>query len=182
MKPLAFSSARGFTLLEVMLALAVFAVVAGGLFATVRSVLQATATMREAQHAGNGLNGAFELCRRTFAQLPAAATLLSASYNGAIPPPYELDIENAPTAFTFGKNDFFYGQIAVTARQDDKGLYTFGVEYRRLDPDTGLTLDDPLWVPLLDGLKEVRWSYYSLADQTWYDTWTDNARPALVAL
>ncbi|SDU06608.1 prepilin-type N-terminal cleavage/methylation domain-containing protein [Verrucomicrobium sp. GAS474] len=182
MKRTASHLRRGFTLLEVMLALAVFAVVAGGLFGTIRGMMKATATLREAQRDANGIYGVFELCRRTFAALPSAATILSTATDGATPLPYELVLENASSAFIFGDRAFFYGEIAMTAHTEGDGTLTLGVEYRRIDTTTGLAMPNPLWLPLLTNLKEMQWHYYDATAESWEDTWTETTRPALVQL
>jgi prepilin-type N-terminal cleavage/methylation domain len=67
------TTARGFTLFEMVVVVAIFVLLAGGIYATVNAAVRATATLTEENLQIQRLNAFVALVRRTFHNLPANA-------------------------------------------------------------------------------------------------------------
>ena len=65
--------ARAFTLFEMVVVVAIFVLLAGGIYATVNAAVRATATLSEENLQIQRLNAFVSLLRRTFHNLPANA-------------------------------------------------------------------------------------------------------------
>ncbi len=184
MKPLPLSppGRRGFTLIEVMLAIAILVLLMGGLFGTVRATVKACGALRETQQARERIDGFFLVCQQTFPALPAPATLVTVPA-GPGSPAVSLVLRNAPAALAVGARGVFFGETAVVARPQNNGGLTLGIEYRQIDPQTNQVRPDPLWLPLVTDLQGVAWSFYDGQTGQWQERWDDASRhPTLVRL
>jgi type II secretory pathway component PulJ len=87
---------QSFTLLEVMLALAILVLLTGALFALVQGSLTATAILDQKQHRQAQVDGFLQLCQETFQRLPPRAILQSGvvEVKGGFVP--VLVVHNAP--------------------------------------------------------------------------------------
>jgi prepilin-type N-terminal cleavage/methylation domain-containing protein len=66
---------RGFTLLEVMMAIAILSILTGVLFSMVRVTMETVADFSQLQTRQQQVSGLLELCRSTFRSLPNSAIL-----------------------------------------------------------------------------------------------------------
>jgi prepilin-type N-terminal cleavage/methylation domain-containing protein len=164
----------GFTLIEVILSIAILALLAGGVFGTVRATMAATAALRDAQQQRQGVYGLIELCQQTFSSLPGEAILVKAVRRDNSAP--ELTLRQAPRAFAIGERAFFYGETALTARQQNNGGLALGVEYRSINRWTQKVEGDPQWLPLLKDVQSVAWAFYDPGSGIWLDHWENVSR------
>jgi len=165
---------RGFTLIEVILSLAILALLTGGVFGTVRATMSATAALRDAQQQRQGVYGLIELCQQTLSSLPGEASVIKQVRRDNSTP--ELTLRQAPRAFALGERAFFYGETALTARRQNNGALTLGVEYRKINRWTQKVEGDPQWLPLLKDVQGVAWNFYDPGSGIWLDHWENASR------
>ena len=107
---------RGFTLFEMVVVLAIFVLLAGGIYATVNAAVRATATLTEENLQIQRLNAFVSLVRRTFHNLPANARFaggVRAEGGDGFP---EITLRDAPGVFAWGMGGPSAGTALLTAR------------------------------------------------------------------
>jgi prepilin-type N-terminal cleavage/methylation domain-containing protein len=92
---------RGLTLLEVVVGLAILALMAGAIYAIVVGSIDSTATLQAIQAEDRRLEAMLNQTRLAFANLPAGATLELRQLENE-PPRQELILRGVPTAFLWG--------------------------------------------------------------------------------
>jgi prepilin-type N-terminal cleavage/methylation domain-containing protein len=179
------TAARGFTLFEMVVVIAIFVLLAGGIYATVNAAVRATATLTEENLQIQRLNALVSLVRRTFHNLPANAQLaggVRAEGGDGFP---EITLRDAPGVFAWGMGGPSAGTALLTARPRLGGGRELSLmllpgslgEMERRD-----ALERGAWLRLLPDLREVKWRFYSLERQEWLEEWLEGERPPLVEL
>ena len=189
-----FTSRNGFTLLEIIVAMTVFSIIAVSVFGVIDATMVSSGELQAAQRINNETAGFIELCRKTFATLPAAAVIRSDPEEGNAPNGQEIVFTNAPSIFQWGESAMNYGSTTLGVRAQDDGNFSLSIsrsDFAPPDddapgatPDTTLEPDDQgrYWLPLIPNLQWVHWNFYDPAISDWTDTWTRGARPHLVEL
>ena len=176
---------RGFTLFEMVVVIAIFVLLAGGIYATVNAAVRATATLTEENLQIQRLNAFVSLLRRTFHNLPANARFaggVRAEGGDGFP---EITLRDAPGVFAWGMGGPSAGTALLTARPRLGGGRELSLmllpgslgEMERRD-----ALERGAWLRLLPDLREVKWRYYSAEQQEWLEEWLEGERPPLVEL
>ena len=176
---------RGFTLFEMVVVLAIFVLLAGGIYATVNAAVRATATLTEENLQIQRLNAFVSLVRRTFHNLPANARLaggVRAEGGDGFP---EITLRDAPGVFAWGMGGPSAGTALLTARPRLGGGRELSLmllpgslgEMERRD-----ALERGAWLRLLPDLREVKWRFYNAEQQEWLEEWLEGERPPLVEL
>jgi prepilin-type N-terminal cleavage/methylation domain-containing protein len=179
------TAARGFTLFEMVVVIAIFVLLAGGIYATVNAAVRATATLTEENLQIQRLNAFVSLVRRTFHNLPANARFaggVRAEGGDGFP---EITLRDAPGVFAWGMGGPSAGTALLTARPRLGGGRELSLmllpgslgEMERRD-----ALERGAWLRLLPDLREVKWRFYSLERQEWLEEWLEGERPPLVEL
>ena len=176
----------GFSLLEVMLSLVLLMLLAGGLFGLVDACLQATYDMRWVELRRQETVGLIDLCRRSFAALPARATveLRARQEEGEYFP--ELVLRDASGCMAWSDEDYGANTVVLGVRPELGGLVNLSV-LRLNEDETTEHYRDPdqeeLWLALLSDLHEVRWEFYEQRSDRWTEEWTEGmGRPTLIRL
>ena len=176
---------RGFTLFEMVVVLAIFVLLAGGIYATVNAAVRATATLTEENLQIQRLNAFVSLVRRTFHNLPANARFaggVRAEGGDGFP---EITLLDAPGVFAWGMGGPSAGTALLTARPRLGGGRELSLmllpgslgEMERRD-----ALERGAWLRLLPDLREVKWRFYNAEQQEWLEEWLEGERPPLVEL
>ena len=176
---------RGFTLFEMVVVLAIFVLLAGGIYATVNAAVRATATLTEENLQIQRLNAFVSLVRRTFHNLPANARFaggVRAEGGDGFP---EITLRDAPGVFAWGMGGPSAGTALLTARPRLGGGRELSLmllpgslgEMERRD-----ALERGAWLRLLPDLREVKWRFYNAEQQEWLEEWLEGERPPLVEL
>ena len=177
--------ARGFTLFEMVVVVAIFVLLAGGIYATVNAAVRATATLGEENLQIQRLNAFVALLRRTFHNLPANAV-----FSGGVRAQEgdgfaEIVFRDAPGVFAWGLGGPSAGTAILSARPRLGGGRELSIlilpgslgEMERRE-----ALRDAKWLRLLPDLREVQWRFYDEAQQDFVDEWPEGNRPPLVEL
>jgi len=178
-------NARAFTLFEMVVVIAIFVLLAGGIYATVNAAVRATATLSEENLQVQRLNAFVSLLRRTFHNLPANAVFsggVRSQDEDGFP---EIVLRDAPGVFAWGLGGPSSGTALLSARPRLGGGREISLmllpgslgEMERRE-----ALQDGKWLRLLPDLREVQWRFYDEAQQDYVDEWPEGARPPLIEL
>jgi prepilin-type N-terminal cleavage/methylation domain-containing protein len=176
---------RGFTLFEMVVVVAIFILLAGGIYATVNAAVRATATLSEENLQVQRLNAFVALVRKTFHNMPATAQFsggIRAEGGDGFP---EIVLRDAPGVFAWGIGGPSAGTALLTARPRLGGGREMALmllpgslgEMERRD-----MLERGAWLRLLPDLRSVQWRFYDEAQQEWVEEWAEGNRPPLVEL
>ena len=177
--------ARGFTLFEMVVVVAIFVLLAGGIYATVNAAVRATATLGEENLAIQRLNAFVSLLRRTFHNLPANAVFSGGIRAQDGDGSAEIVFRDAPGVFAWGLGGPSAGTAILSARPRLGGGHELSIlilpgslgEMERRE-----ALRDGKWLRLLPDLREVQWRFYDEAQQDFVDEWPEGNRPPLIEL
>jgi prepilin-type N-terminal cleavage/methylation domain-containing protein len=178
-------NARAFTLFEMVVVIAIFVLLAGGIYATVNAAVRATATLSEENLQIQRLNAFVSLLRRTFHNLPANAVFSGGVRSQDGDGFAEIVLRDAPGVFAWGLGGPSSGTALLSARPRLGGGREISLmllpgslgEMERRE-----ALQDGKWLPLLPDLREVQWRFYDEAQQDYVDEWPEGARPPLIEL
>lgn len=179
---------RGFTLLEVLMAMGIFFLLAGGIFAVVSATNRVTNDVVQVQLETKRFDAFQRFLRTFFTNLPAGATLdlRVRNWPGGLGSGVELLISPAPPILpTVDGADDNLG-VAIGGVPDGAGflrvsLARFSTEEGEAERDR--QLDQAEWVPLIGDIRRIRWRFAAPNDTAMSETW-DAAlgRPGLAEL
>lgn len=198
-------TSQGFTLIEVVIALTILAMMTGTLFAIIQGSVRAAAQIELLQRENDSINRLLDVLRKTFSTLPSAATVTLKLIDENASEAQELTITGAPNTFGFGPQPISYSPTIIALRPDlqdrtdEAGTALFDLSISRTDliPQTddnemaiGKELDGVLaqdeqgrnWMPLLPQVATLKWRFYKLSDETWNEEWSENAWPDLIEI
>jgi prepilin-type N-terminal cleavage/methylation domain-containing protein len=178
-------NARAFTLFEMVVVIAIFVLLAGGIYATVNAAVRATATLSEENLQIQRLNAFVSLLRRTFHNLPANAVFSGGVRSQDGDGFAEIVLRDAPGVFAWGLGGPSSGTALLSARPRLGGGREISLmlmpgslgEMERRE-----ALQDGKWLRLLPDLREVQWRFYDEAQQDYVDEWPEGVRPRLIEL
>jgi prepilin-type N-terminal cleavage/methylation domain-containing protein len=178
-------ASRGFTLFEMVVVVAIFVLLAGGIYATVNAAVRATATLTEENLQIQRVNAFVALLRRTFHNLPANAVFSGGIREEGGDGFPEIVLRDAPGVFAWGMGGPSAGTVLLTARPRLGGGREISLmllpgslgEMERREAREG-----GAWLRLLPDLREVQWRFFDEQQQEWVDSWPEDSRPPLVEL
>ncbi len=181
--------AHGFTLLEMMVALAAFVLLMGGIFAIANSTMELGNDLAVAQDRSRIRLNFIEFLRRSFRTLPGDAELrLVVQARGGTYLP-TVNVVNGGTSFTPGGALPPETSVELFAEERPGGYLRVGV--RLLDSSQTNALRTGQQVrysrnqevlPLLDNVSRFEWRFYDGASNRWENNWKDPRRPLLAEM
>ena len=186
------SSPRGFTLLEIIIALSVFLIVMAGVFAIAKGSMELSADLTSTQERAMTRQNFIEFLRASFRRLPGEAeiTLTLENQRGTYVP--TLNIYNGGDAFSTGPSLPPESSVELFAQEMAGGYMRVGL--RVLDDQqtqqqrsgrgfrrSGSAAGDAI-LPLIDKVAKFEWKFYNPATQRWEDNWKPPARPLFAEL
>lgn len=171
------------TLLEVILALAVLAMLASTIFLMVETTMRASVILQETWTRQQQIDRLTQLLRKNFRNLPPSATIEGGyeEIEGKDMP--VLTFKNLPSLEVFGSSGQAEEEISLMGIPRLGGGYHFAA--RILTPPLDGSLDEPTedYITLIQDLLVVEWRFLTDGDEEWRYEWTDlQSRPALVEL
>jgi len=175
--------ARAFTLLEMMITLAIFILLAAAVFGLMTGVLQSTSTLQDNQNRRDQVAALNAFLKKKLGEMPVASTLTS--YQRGIG---EGLVQNG---IIFGTANF---ATAIDAKAQANGYYalrlaTFATEAGQGQPQDArqvlqqaVTTDDPTlaWTPLIGDIKTLDWKFLDFNQTLWVELWNSPTKPNLV--
>jgi general secretion pathway protein J len=174
---------NGFTLLEIVLAMTILALLAGAIYAISTAAIETTKEALVEQFTLRRLEGFLHITRDAFLNLPANGALYldtsNSSNNGGLP---DLYFQNATGLF--GLASLAGGTLILSARPSNDGTRVFSI--LRLPKnvqasDLNNFYQSDSWISLLPRIKKPHWSFFKNGE--WLDEWPQGTgRPQLVRL
>jgi len=195
-------SDRAFTLVEVVVAMAIFGLIAGTVLSVLWQAGSAAGEIRDLDRRDEEQARFAALLRESIEGLPPGAGLSILPAEESPSGYHELRFENTPTAFVFGKTVGSAEEVILALRPGatlPTGEPSFDLALSRSDfapEDTdgsGMALrlsgDDLLdadshgryWLPILTGLRTASWRYWNSEREEWLERWDETERlPSLL--
>jgi prepilin-type N-terminal cleavage/methylation domain-containing protein len=167
-------SNRGFTLLEIALAVAILGMMAVAIFRFVSSNIISVQVSTETNEINSQFEGLERLLNDQFQELPPAQGALLGEpfkFEGRSRDEMTWICSAGPGLFT----RYATGQYSVTIRLRpmEKGkAMDLGV-VRESEDDTNPVPDNKIWVPLLSNINSLEIRYFDPRLNAWVDRWTD---------
>ncbi len=181
-------AAKAFTLIEVVIAMALIALLVGGVYSVARGAFRISNEVVRSQQHSMLIQSFIELCRRNFESMPGNAQVELVSEGGGNQFLTQLILTDYPLAFTWSGVAAGSKEVIMLTEPESRGSLRVKVQYlneeesaeRRaaLDPgDLGVALE------LLSGVRVLQWRFYDVRTEEWETEWVDaNRRPSLVEL
>jgi prepilin-type N-terminal cleavage/methylation domain-containing protein len=176
--------ARGFTLLEMLVALSAFVLLMGGIFAIANSTMELGNDLAVAQDRSRIRLNFIEFLRRSFRSLPGEAELrLAVQARGGTYLP-NLNIVNGGSSFTPGAALPPDTSVDLFAEERPGGYLRVGIRLLDSNQTQALRNGQPVRyarnqevLPLLDNVSRFEWRIYDGASNRWENTWKEARRP-----
>jgi prepilin-type N-terminal cleavage/methylation domain-containing protein len=173
----------GFTLLEMMIALAVFMLLASAVFGLMMGILQGASTLQVNQNRRDQVEALNAFLKKKLSEMPAGSTLSSYQRGDG-----QGLVQNG---IIFGNNNL---ATAIDANAQDNGYYalrlaTFMTGAAQDQPQDArqvllqaVTTNDPtlVWTPLMGDIKTLDWKFLDFNATLWVELWSGSAKPNLV--
>lgn len=176
---------RAFTLFEVLVSIAIFLLLAGGIFASVQAAFSASNQVALSQLESERAEAFQNLLRKFFATLPPEAKVeLRQRRLAGRGDVVELLAWPVPTFLRFGENA--NDGIALAGVPDGRGNFRISLGYFSADdpPEKrDRVLEEGTWLPLLPDVKNLTWRLAPARNPVLTDKWdTASGRPGLAEL
>lgn len=193
--PVGFSAARpswisraGFSLLEIMMALAVFVIIATGVFAIAQGTMELSADMTSAQERAMIRQNFIEFLRSSFRRIPAEAevTLEVNAEGGAYVP--TITIFNGGDALSPGSAISPEGSVELFARPIPGGFLRIGLRMLDAEQTNARRLNgfrrasrsgQELVLPLIERASRFEWKFLDGSTGRWENAWKGPGRPVM---
>ncbi|MFZ4764743.1 MAG: prepilin-type N-terminal cleavage/methylation domain-containing protein [Roseimicrobium sp.] len=197
---------HGFTLLEIVMALTILALLSGMVFGIIRVSMNTATETRALQLENDAVSRFILLCRHTFQNLPSTAILTLTITEKGTPPQQELTLSGVPEAFAFGVNPMSYKDsilglrpdlTATNASETGAPLYTLALSREDIIPkdpnqppgaaspsgEGAAAPDDQgrYWMPLMSNVTSLSWRFLK-EDDVWEEEWDSTNLPLLVEM
>ena len=176
--------ARGFTLLEMLVALSAFVLLMGGIFTIANSTMELGNDLAVAQDRSRIRLNFIEFLRRSFRTLPGEAELrLAVQARGGTYLP-NLNVVNGGSSFTPGAALPPDTSVDLFAEERPGGYLRVGIRLLDNNQTQSLRSGQPVRyarnqeaLPLLDNVSRFEWRFYDGASNRWENTWKEPRRP-----
>jgi prepilin-type N-terminal cleavage/methylation domain-containing protein len=175
----------GFTLFEVLISIAIFLLLAGGIFAAVSAAFTGSSQVVTSQLDTERFDAFQQFVRKLYFSLPADATIeLRQRKTGDRGDVVEVLIWPVAGFAQFGVDA--KDGLALSAIPDGAGGFKMSIGYFRSE-DTPQEREDDIqrtdWLTLLPNVKEIRWRFAPARNPVFVDTWhSENGRPGIAEL
>jgi len=183
LRSFASHESTGFTLLEMMITLAIFVLLAAAVFGLMTGVLQSTSSLQDNQSRRDQIAALNAFMKNKLYAMPVAATVSSYQRGDG-----EGLVQNG---IIFGTANL---ARALDAKVQANGYYalrlaTYTTTAGPNEPQDArqvlqqaATTDDPTmpWTPLMADIKTLDWKFLDFNATVWVELWSNTAKPNLV--
>lgn len=184
--------AQGFTLIEIVLGMAILGLIVSGIYAVAVGTVKLSNAVSESQNEEIRLNNFLRLLRRNFERMPgnAGITMLP---QGGNPEEFDVVFYNYPLAFYWPSVPAGSSRVVLMSRKSSRGTLDVGLLY--LDEEApedyrsgmgGINQMPGLWLGLMSDVIQFEWNFFdeTLGDAgEWVELWEDpERRPGIVRL
>jgi prepilin-type N-terminal cleavage/methylation domain-containing protein len=179
----------GFTMMEMIIAMGVFALLMAGIFAIAKSSMELSSDLASNQERSMMRQNLIDYLRRSFRSLPGNAEirLQNRSVGGTYIP--SLTIVNGGSSFSPGEAVAPDTGLELTAEQRPGGYLR--VQLRVLDDQQTLALrsgqnvrpsKNEAVLTLMDRVSQFEWKLYDVQTQRWENVWKEARRPLMAEM
>lgn len=182
---------RGFTLVEVMLGMALVGLLTGAIFAVQRGALQVSTELAEREAKTMRVHAFCELLRRTFEQAPGNSRVNLQAYGGGGSDLTEVAFTDYPLAFNWpgitagSKTVIFRTERGASGLGQQASVLYLDEEQSQLWQQGQFDETKVLGrLTLLDGIAFLGWRFFNDTTQEWELEWplTNTRRPSFVEM
>jgi len=173
----------GFTLLEMIITLAIFVLLAAAVFGMLTGIIESTGTLQDNQNRTDQISALNAYLKKKLEGMPVASSLVSYQRGDG-----EGLVQNG---IVYGTANY---ASVIDAKVQANGYYTLrlatfstsGASGEPQDARTALvqdaSSDDPsvVWTPLVKDIKTLDWKFLDFNQTQWVDLWTSSTKPNLV--
>jgi type II secretory pathway component PulJ len=178
----------GFTLLEVLLSVAIFFVLAGSIFTVVTAATRSSALLSEHRLQAERLDTLLAYFRNSFVNLPASARLMVRGRQHDLRLGVsELILTNTGGTFALfnanqGNSSLVLGVVPSERGGEALAIKTFSERLSESERDEFIA-DTGGWMPLLDGVEGIQWKFLDPVSKEWVEEWDfGKAKPQLLEM
>ena len=192
---------RGFTLLEIVIAMSILALVSGTVMAILVQAGDAAADIRDTDQKDEEISRFLDLLEKTVETLPVDASIEMVPESESISGFPEMKISNAVGAFIFGEDigsagELIIGLQAQAENNEDGSFFELAISRDSFSPEDtdnsgmvfGASGDDILtadsegryWLPLVSNILSASWRYWDEEGQDWLTEWEEDNLPPLM--
>lgn len=177
----------GFTLLEVILAISIFVLLAGAIYFVVASSVRVGEMVGDHQITSREIDACERFLRDGFRNLPAAAQFEVGTRDlGQLGTAIDLVIWRAAGGFSIGNVDASGSSVVLSAVPDGRGKARLSLtRFAEKRPESELQahLARAEWLPLLEDIDALRWRFRPPGVSGFVEIWTKGqGRPEFVEL
>jgi prepilin-type N-terminal cleavage/methylation domain-containing protein len=177
---------RGFTLVEIMMAVIIFSLLVASLFTILDGSFTATGALDQTQRGEQSLEALNAWLDRGFRTMPPQATVTAAA-KGSDKNTLEVVIRDHPGFTGWLGESVGALTTGLALRPQQNGLYALSmceVKQNKWEWQSSmLPTDAASWTLLLHDVKSAQWRFYDGRTRNWLDTWSDAAyRPSNIEL
>lgn len=176
----------GFTLLEVMAALLLMAVIISMVFAIARTSLRLSKAIVDKQNEEMMQQAFFDLLGRRFASLPGN-TRMDVTVDGSSPPFIsDMTLQNVPMSFTWGGEDRLAKAVQLSTVMKRSGYLDIVLRYYEDEVLEGsessfgsssVDAEEPFAeIVLMSDVRDFEWRLLNAATMEWQYEWADRSR------
>ena len=191
---IADARAQGFTLLEIVLGMAILGLIVSGIYAVAMGTVELSNAVSESQNEEIRLHNFLRLLRRNFEGFPGNAGITMMPISGGGNMESDIVFFNYPLAFYWPSVPAGSARVVLMSKTSSRGAMDVGLLY--LDEEApedyrssfgGSASGAPgLWLSLLSDVTMFRWTFFdeTLGDLgDWVELWEDpQKRPGIVRL
>ncbi len=184
-----FRAQAAFTLLEMLVALAAFAILMAGIFAITQGTLELSNDLGYAQDRSAIRQNFISFLRRSFRNLPGEAEVrLAVQQRGGRYLP-NLNVINGGSSFTPGASRPPDTSVDLFVEERPGGFLRVGI--RLLDARqtsaqrAGQSVkysSQQVTMPLLDNVTRFEWRFFNSATNRWENNWKDSRKPIMAEM
>lgn len=184
-------SSKAFTLIEVVIAIAILSLIVGGVMASVMACLQATQVVRSERLFQGRCDVLQSLLSHSLMTLPGDALLrcsMTDTLSGEPAPLRLLSRQPVMIASSLASQPGRTCESEILFRRESDGSFTLGSALAGNGspgflPAETLTSPSLAWTPLVRNIREAKWKFYDHDQARWIERWEkEESRPTLVEL
>jgi len=178
----AVRSKRGYLLLELLLAMAIFGIASALIFRIIQTATKTTQETQLIQVRTEKIDGIDQTLRSAFTGMPATAEFVTIKKGSDL----LLGFANAAFQFSWQPGEVAFGALLIGAVQQGDGRYELRVA-QIANPDSNLDLPelaqgkDLVWTTIAADLDRLSWRFFDGQNKKWVTDWNDAlVKPELI--
>lgn len=170
--------ARGYLLLEVLLALVVLSIIVGLVFRIIQTTSTVTSNVQFLQGQQEHSDGIYELLRKDIESLPSTAEFQTKRTKDE----FQLIFDRTPFNFSWKGAESGFGTVILAVRSQPDGRFSLVATELPEPPvtDPQSKPPPPTVTTLITGLVRCDWRFFDRNTGNWVADWTSGDKPTLL--